>query len=53
MPWIRQANFTGVQGVKWIPEVSEYDIDGATDGKFKQWLVGSDADAAVRAPLME
>lgn len=47
MGWIHQTNLSEVQGLKWVPDVAEYDIDTAAQGKFKRWLVGDDADAAI------
>jgi len=48
MKWLRENDFKSVEGLKWPPEVAEFDIDAAArGGKFGQWMKGHDGDTAV------
>lgn len=50
MNWLRATDFSKVSGMKWRPEVEEFDIDAAASGsKFKKWLAGDDATKAISA----
>jgi len=46
MDWFRGTNWSTVKGLKWIPEVSEFDVElAAKTGKFAPWLTGKDISA--------
>jgi len=48
MTWLKQTDFSQFkQSLKWQPEVAEFDIDAAAQGKFGPWLTGSFADSAI------
>lgn len=42
MEWVRRENFTALDGLKWLPEWTEFDIDAASTGKFGPFLKGPD-----------
>jgi len=47
MAWLKHTNFSTVKGLKWHPDVAEFNISAAAKGKFGPWLTGSSADMAI------